>query len=586
MIKNITSLEPLKILLVEDSKTDAILIERVISQAAPNTYRVQRAENLTSALEILGENEFDVVLLDLTLPDTVEFSGLLSIQNMAPKLPVIILTAHADEETALRAVEHGAQDYLFKDKANGHVIKRSMQYAIQRKHFEGVLITQANFDPLTGLANRILFESRLDMAIARSKRSGAGIGVFFLDLDHFKHVNDSLGHAAGDQLLQQVAARLKQSVRSYDTAARFGGDEFALIVEGVAQARDCAVIAQKILQIMAEPFAIASKHVDVSISIGIATCVAGENLTRDDLMQHADGAMYGAKLAPHSDYRFYTTEVHEQALARLKLEADLCAALKTDELELYYQPKLDLRTGHVTGAEAFIRWNHPSRGLLLPGEFIAVAEETGQMGALGQWVLSNVCKDMERWQKSELPMMQIAVNLSGIQLDDVLFPQWIAVLLGEHAIACRWLILEVTSSSLLDRMEARLQTLAALEKLGIAIHLDHFGTNAVSLSALQAMKLDALKIDSVVMQTLGLEKKTSSLIQAIIAMAHKLNLKVIASGVENEWQQAYLKDQQCDQAQGIVFSRPMPGDYFTEWLQDKNISVNPDKANSSMAKAI
>ncbi len=320
MTANQSSSELLKILLVEDSKTDAILIEKTLAQALPNGYRVSHEENIASALRTVGENEFDVILLDLSLPDAFEFNGLLSIQNMAPTLPVIILTAHADEELALKAVEYGAQDYLFKDKANGHLIKRAMQYAIQRKQFEGVLITRANFDPLTTLANRMLFESRLDMAIVRRKRTGDGIGILFLDLDRFKEVNDNYGHAAGDSLLQQVGGRLKQLVRPYDTVARFGGDEFALLIEGIKQPADCATIAQKIIQKLAEPFIHANKQTEIGVSIGIATCLTEETLARDELVRHADKAMYAAKRVSNSDYQFYTDELQTQVLARHKTE--------------------------------------------------------------------------------------------------------------------------------------------------------------------------------------------------------------------------------------------------------------------------
>jgi len=295
-------------LLIEDSKTDAVLIAQALTIAAKSSYQVKMVENISAALRALGEEKFDVILLDLSLSDTTGFNGLLSIQNMAPKLPLVILTAYADEEAALKAVEHGAQDYLFKDKVSGYTIQRAMQYAIKRKQFEETLITRANFDYLTGLVNRNLLENRLEMALARSKRSGDGIGVFFLDLDRFKQVNDSFGHPAGDLLLKEVAERLKQSFRTYDTAARFGGDEFALLIEDIKQASDCTIIAEKIIQKISEPFIINNKQANVGVSIGIATCLPGENFTREDLMQKADQAMYRAKLVKDSAYRFYTQE--------------------------------------------------------------------------------------------------------------------------------------------------------------------------------------------------------------------------------------------------------------------------------------
>ena len=274
---------------------------------------MRRCENLESALRVLGERTFDVVLLDLTLPDTSGFNGLLHIQNRAPTLPIIIITAHADEELALEAVGHGAQDYLFKDKTNGHAIKRAIQYAMQRKQYEGILIGQASFDPLTGLANRLLFESRLDMTIARSKRNGEGFAVFFLDLDHFKRINDTIGHAAGDYVLRQVAERLKTTLRTNDTPARFGGDEFALIIEGVKHAEDCCIVADKLIAQLDRPISWNNKTLQIGVSIGIAPCLAEKNVTREGVVQRADAAMYRAKLTQHSAYQFHAEQLKDSA---------------------------------------------------------------------------------------------------------------------------------------------------------------------------------------------------------------------------------------------------------------------------------
>lgn len=297
---------PLRVLLIEDSKGDALLIEKVLRQALPDALALHKAETIAAALKLLSENEFDIALLDRSLPDVVGFSGLQSIQNIAPKLPVVFLTAYKDEETALETIEQGAQDYIFKDKLDSHVISRSMQFAIIRKQFESLLIVQANFDHLTGLANRMLFENRLDMALARMKRQGSSLGVLFLDLDRFKQVNDSYGHAVGDRLLMEIGKRLKSCLRPYDTAARFGGDEFAMLIEGITSAEQCAVIAQKIIACCQEPFIASGRTMTVGASIGISTCLAGQNRSRVELMQQADAAMYEAKALSESAYRFFS----------------------------------------------------------------------------------------------------------------------------------------------------------------------------------------------------------------------------------------------------------------------------------------
>lgn len=299
---------PLRILLVEDSKAYALLVERILHQALAEAHEVRKAETLMEALKILEDNEFDIALLDRSLPDVVEYSGLQAIQNIAPKLPVVFLTAYKDESVALEAIEQGAQDYLIKDKIDSHAISRAIQFAIIRKQFESVLIVQANFDNLTGLANRMLFENRLDMAVARMQRQGNSLAVLFLDLNRFKQVNDQFGHAIGDRLLTEIGRRLKQCMRPYDTAARFGGDEFAMLIEGIGDAQDCVVVADKLIKACEESFTTSGLTVNVGVSIGITICVAGQNRTRTELVQQADAAMYEAKLSEKSTYKFFSNQ--------------------------------------------------------------------------------------------------------------------------------------------------------------------------------------------------------------------------------------------------------------------------------------
>lgn len=294
----ISTERPLHLLLIEDNRGDAMLIEKTLKNAMLGAVNVKRAKSLATALKALGEASFDVALLDRSLPDVEGFCGLHSIQNFVPTLPVIFLTAYQDEHSAYEAIEQGAQDYLFKDKMDGHAIKRAIQYAMLRKQFEGILITRANFDVLTGLANRMLFESRLDMALARMRRQGGNLALLFLDLDHFKQVNDTLGHAAGDQLLKEVGVRLKNVLRLYDTAARFGGDEFAVLLENIPAIEHAEMVAKKIIALMAAPFTVMGNPVEIGVSIGIAPCVASKNMPgAAELLQQADAAMYAAKSA-------------------------------------------------------------------------------------------------------------------------------------------------------------------------------------------------------------------------------------------------------------------------------------------------
>lgn len=298
--------DKLRVLLIEDSKGDALLVERSLQRTFPAIAKIEKVSYLGQALKLLAVEEFDVALLDRSLPDTEGFDGLSSIQNIAPQLPIIFLTAYKDEQTALEAIENGAQDYLFKDAIDGHSVKRAIQYAIMRKKFEGVLITRANYDTLTGLANRMLFESRLDMALARMRRHGGSVAVMFLDMNGFKQVNDELGHAVGDLLLKEVGKRISSALRAYDTAARFGGDEFAVLLENLPQADHSVTVAEKIIAQMDRPFLISGNSLKAGISIGIATCDNKRPEKSAKLIAQADSAMYEAKSGAASAWEIYS----------------------------------------------------------------------------------------------------------------------------------------------------------------------------------------------------------------------------------------------------------------------------------------
>lgn len=310
-MKITSSTNPLKILMIEDSRGDAVLIRLSLDKAMPNAYVVDHASTLSQALNMLEGNEYDVALLDRSLPDADGFSGLHSIQNMSPRLPIIFLTGHQDETTAFEAIEQGAQDYLFKDRLDGHVIKRSLQFSVLRKQFEGVLLARANFDPLTGLANRMLFDSRLDMLLARMRRQTTILCVMFIDLDDFKRVNDNHGHLVGDRLLQLVGERIQSALRKTDTVARFGGDEFALILESNHDDPDGELVANKIISLFEKPFHVKERVFRVSISIGITTCSYESIKSREILLAEADSAMYAAKHSVGSSYQLYRPDFNK-----------------------------------------------------------------------------------------------------------------------------------------------------------------------------------------------------------------------------------------------------------------------------------
>ncbi|MDR3504513.1 MAG: diguanylate cyclase response regulator [Legionella sp.] len=305
MMHDSSASNPLKILLIEDSVGDAMIISKVLQQAMPQAHLLERASTISEALKIVSEQEFDVALLDRTLPDSRGFNGLHSIQNMSPKLPIIFLTGYKDERLALEAIKQGAQDYLFKDQLDAELIKRAIQYAVLRKQFEDVLIIRANFDMLTGLANRMLFENRLEIALTKMRQLGGIISVLLLDLDKFKQVNDTYGHIAGDKLLKEVSSRLKQSLRSYDVVARFGGDEFAILLENLSDPHQSEVVAQKIAALMDIPFNLSGNELPITLSIGIVNCHNNRYISSESVLLQADAAMYEAKSLPGTSYRIF-----------------------------------------------------------------------------------------------------------------------------------------------------------------------------------------------------------------------------------------------------------------------------------------
>lgn len=301
----ISAANPLKILLVEDTVGDAILISKVLEQALPQNHYLKKTSTIGEALKVVSEEQFDIALLDRTLPDVRGFSGLHSLQNMAPQLPVIFLTGYKDEQSAFEAIKQGAQDYLFKDQLDAQLIKQAIQYAVLRKKFENTLIMRANFDMLTGLANRVLFENRLEVALTKMKQLGGLISVLLIDLDKFKWVNDTRGHIAGDKLLKEVGHRLKEVLRSYDVAARFGGDEFAILLEDLAEPQQSEVIAEKIIQLMKIPINLSGNNISIDISIGIANCSKEQDLSLETVLGQADHALYQAKSISGNSYCLY-----------------------------------------------------------------------------------------------------------------------------------------------------------------------------------------------------------------------------------------------------------------------------------------
>lgn len=425
----------------------------------------------------------------------------------------------------------------------------------------------AEHDLLTGLPNRLLFNDRLDQAIARAHRNSGLLAVLFLDLDGFKHINDSLGHSVGDKLLQSVARQLLECVRAPDTISRQGGDEFIVLLQQVAHPEDGAIAAQRILNALSDTHIIEGHDLHITASIGVSV-YPGDGLDTETLIKNADTAMYQAKAHGRHTYKFFKAEMSTRAVNRQSIEEDLRRAMKRHELSLHYQPKINFTTGAITGAEALLRWAHPKRGLVPPAQFIPIAEDAGLMLPLGAWVLRQACTQAQAWADAGLPLIDIAVNISAFQLRNGDFLEELFAILKESRLDPRRLELEVTESALMRNHEFAGPLLTILRKRGVRVSVDDFGTGYSSLSYLQQFPLDAIKIDQSFVRRITSFPQDTTLVRAIINLGRSLKLRVIAEGVETAEELAFLKTQECDEAQGFYFSRAVPAERFIKLLQE------------------
>lgn len=571
MAKSALAQQPLPfihVLLVEDNASDAFLVERLLGDGQAAQYKTYCVKTQAAAIALLTDKKFDVCLLDLTLPDASGFSAMIDIQDAAPDMPVLILTGINDMALAKRAVGRGAQDYLLKDELETESLARSINYAIERKRAEKELFHRANTDALTGLANREAFLSHLQLALDRGARSDMRVAVLFIDLDRFKPVNDLYGHDVGDEILKTVASRIRNTLRTYDMPARFGGDEFAVLLENISDPRDTANIAQKIVNALAEPIPHQHHSLEIGASIGVAFSDAKN--APETLLQHADTAMYHAKKEGGGTYRFYAESMLEEVLERLKLEEDLRTALEANELQLYYQPYVNPGDNKIMGVEVLIRWAHPERGMLSAHQFLPAAESARLMPHIAKWTCSQLMRDIALWNAEDVPPLAIAINLSVSQLDAPNLIEWFMPIVNKDFLGAHSLVVEIPEAAITPISGSRYMTIGKLHELGIGLHLDHYGCCSLPLMTLTSLPFDMLKIDLSLIQTLNKELSNDLLINAAIMLAHHLDIKVGAVGVEEPWQAAMLKAQDCDTMQGYLTAQPMPAETLVGWLARKS----------------
>lgn len=429
----------------------------------------------------------------------------------------------------------------------------------------------AQHDALTDLPNRLLLTDRLNVALARARRNLHPLALLFLDLDRFKNVNDSLGHEQGDRLLVEAAARLKACVRASDTVCRQGGDEFLVLLADVDSAQDAARVSQKLIDAVSRPFLLGGAEFVLTASIGIA-CHPENGADAETLLRNADAAMFAAKQAGRNRYQFYSADMNARTHHRLRLETDLRQAVARAELLLVYQPQLELGSGRVIGAEALVRWRHPALGLVPPAEFIGIAEDSGQIAAIGAWVLETACRQHAAWLAEGLPAGTIAVNVSAHQFRQAGYAESVAEVLSATGLAPERLELEVTESAIMQGVEDSLRKLERLDRLGVKLSIDDFGTGYSSLSYLKQFPIDRLKIDQSFTRGLPADAESGAIVQAVISMGHSLGLNVLAEGVETPAQEERLRELWCDAAQGYLYAKPAPADAYADFLRTRAAS--------------
>ncbi len=547
--------------------------ERIYVKDAEGRFILQNAANLK--VRGLSRNE-DIVgktVFDLFPPDQarrIHEEDREVIQSGEPLIDREARTHFGNGENGGETRWHLTSKVPLKDSA-GRVyglvgVNRDIT---ERKQTSERLAQLAHYDNVTGLPNRVLLHDRLGQAIAQARRNNWTVGVLFLDLDRFKLVNDTLGHTAGDRLLKQVAERLTRALRPSDTVGRLSGDEFAAILSDLATPQSAGLVAQKLIDLLKAPFDLDGNEVFVTASIGI-TLYPADGDSIETLIRDADAAMYSAKSAGRNNYQYYTAEMNQRATEKLRLETGLRRAIEREEFVLHYQPKIDIASGKISGLEALLRWQPPDARMVPPDQFIPLLEETGLIVAVGEWVARTACAQIRSWREAGITPVPVAINLSARQLRQPGFGAMLGHALGKFDIPAELIEIEITESSLMENPEQAIIVLTELTALGIRLSADDFGTGYSSLSYLKRLPLNALKIDRSFVRDITEDPDDAAITRAVITLAHGLDLKVIAEGVETEQQLAFLGDNHCDEVQGYLFSRPLPVDACTALLASGN----------------
>lgn len=591
------------ILIVDDEP----IVRNLLSELLSDKYECVEAASAEEALELLNTKFFNLVLSDINLTGISGLQMIPQVRELAPDTIVIMISGEQNIESAIKAMRGGAFDYITKPFTFEHietVVSRALEHQSLRltkklyeNHLEELVtartaelreqITErqraeekvnrmAYYDSLTELPNPTLFKNRLTHELLSSSGSGQHSAIILLALDRFKNINDTLGHEVGDKLLRGAAERLRNSIRQTDTAAYFGGAEFALLLTNVSGAEDAIKIAQNIKNALLLPFNVGQHELFFTSSMGISLS-PNDGDDCQTLLQNAGTALYRARQNDGDACRFFTNDMHDIAVKRLSLENNLRRALERDEFVLHYQPQIDIQSGKYSGMEALVRWQHPQLGLVPPNDFIPIAEDTGLIIPLGEWILRTACRQNAAWQRAGLPALSVSVNLSLRQFQQPNLVETVNQILIETGLKPEHLELELTESLIMNDAEKTIETLHCLKQLGIKISLDDFGTGYSCLSYLKTLPLDVLKIDREFVRNITTDLKDEAVVKTIVALARNLKLRTIVEGVETIEQASVLSNLGCDGFQGYLFSKPVPAECFERLLKKQQSEVSASR---------
>lgn len=561
----------MRVLIAEDDPVSRRLLEALLTKWG---YEVIVTTNGKQAWEVLqSEDAPRLAILDWMMPeiDGPEVCRKVRAKDKGAYIYLLLLTAKTQKDDIILGIGAGADDYVTKPfdanelnarlRAGRRIVDLQAELVSARES----LLVQATHDPLTGLPNRLLFSDRLTQRLMRSRGAQQPLAVIYLDLDRFKIVNDTLGHTMGDRLLQSVAQRLGSCLRTTDTLARMGGDEFTMILADVETHKEAAAVARKILDVLAKPVVIDANELFVTASIGISVYPA-DGTDVESLVKNADTAMYRAKEQGRNCYHAFTESLSANAVQTMALESGLRKALECKEFVVHYQPRVDIKTGQILGSEALVRWQHPDYGLVSPNQFISLAEDMGLIGPISEYVLETACKQTRDWMDAGCGPLSVSVNISGKQFQQRRLTHSVQHALAKSGLDPNYLDLELTESILINDSDAVISVLEEFRAMGVHISLDDFGTGYSSLSYLKRFPVDTVKIDRSFVTDITTNPDNAAIAGAVIAMAHSLKLKVCAEGVETIEQLEFLRSLQCDEMQGYFISPPISAQGFDELL--------------------